>query len=304
MVYDPQRKEVVLFGGSGLNDTWIWDGQSWLQRSPAIAPPGRTHASMSYDAVHGNLVLFGGTASDGRLLNDTWTWDGQSWTAQANQITPPARCGACMQYDPMTRNVLLFGGQMANERASKLLNDTWIWNGATWTQRRPRVSPSARLGAAIVYHASQQQLLLFGGTTGVTALNDSWHWNGYGWQLLTPASSPPARAWANLVYHASQQHSILIGGNGNGSEPAMMNRADAWLWNGTTWRQHTFVAPAVTTADPHMPQGSHKNAAYVEHLHTMLVYTTNSQKKGIAPTQQNAHLPASWQSETWLLMPS
>jgi hypothetical protein len=41
--YDPGRKRVVLFGGSGdggsVNETWEWDGNNWKQISVAAPPP-------------------------------------------------------------------------------------------------------------------------------------------------------------------------------------------------------------------------------------------------------------------------
>src|SRR5262249_25519556 len=45
LAYDSTRQRVVLFGGlipstSLVSDeTWEWDGVSWLQRSPATRPP-------------------------------------------------------------------------------------------------------------------------------------------------------------------------------------------------------------------------------------------------------------------------
>lgn len=300
--YDAQRREVVLFGGGGLADTWIWDSRSWTRRVTTGSPPGRTHASMSYDTTRARLVLAGGVAGDGQLLHDTWLWDGQSWTeqAQTGPSNPPARCGASMHDDPRTSSMLLFGGQGTGDRAGKPLNDTWLWDGSTWTQLTPRVAPSPRFGAAIAYHVAQQQLLLFGGTTGAMPTNDTWLWNGHNWSQLTPATSPPARSWANLVYHHAYQKLVLIGGSGDGSEPAMMNLADTWLWNGTTWEPHANIALAdAQTA----PQGSHQSAAYVEHLQAILTYTATGQKKASTPPTTLDDSPTTqWQSETWLWM--
>jgi Galactose oxidase, central domain len=302
MGYDAQRGEVVLFGGGGLDDTWIWDSHTWVQRVTATSPSGRTHASMSYDAARAKLLLFGGVASDGQLLNDTWLWDGQYWIEQTGLSAPLARCGASMHYDPRASNVLLFGGQSAGDRAGKLLNDTWVWNGATWTQRAPHVSPSPRFGAAIAYHVGQQQMLLFGGTTGAAPTNDTWLWNGHSWQQLTPVSSPPARAWANFVYHHGYQKLTLIGGSGDGSEAAMMNLSDTWLWNGVTWEPYESVALDNTDAN-NMPQGSHKSAAYVDHQQAVIIYTATDQKElSTLSTIPDTDLATMWQSETWLWM--
>src|SRR6266496_225453 len=55
---------------------------------------------------------------------------------------PPARAGMGMAYDAAQEQVVLFGGvdcSLGNE-----FNDTWVWDGTTWTQVFPASSPSAR----------------------------------------------------------------------------------------------------------------------------------------------------------------
>lgn len=85
MVYDSVRGEIVMFGGasitagSQLNDTWVWNGTDWIQRSPVHSPPIRANAAAAFDAVSKQVVLFGGTNVTGSL-NDTWVWDGSDWT--------------------------------------------------------------------------------------------------------------------------------------------------------------------------------------------------------------------------------
>ena len=80
MAYDPGTGNMVLFGGVGtsntiFNDTWIWNGTTWLQARPDTSPSIRFGASMNYDQATGNMVLFGGANSGSGTtdLNDTWT---------------------------------------------------------------------------------------------------------------------------------------------------------------------------------------------------------------------------------------
>jgi len=56
-----------------------------------------------------------------------------------------------MAYDSTRGQVVLFGGLDAN---SKVLGDTWTWDGTTWTQKSPDTSPPARAGAAMAYDLS------------------------------------------------------------------------------------------------------------------------------------------------------
>ena len=128
MAYDSGTGQLVLFGGydssSGgfLNDTWTWNGTTWTQQSPTTSPPARDFASMAYDSVTGQLVLFGGLGSSGEL-NDTWTWNGTTWTQQSPATSPSARDFASMAYDSVTGQLVLFGGQSSSGN----LNDTWTY---------------------------------------------------------------------------------------------------------------------------------------------------------------------------------
>src|SRR6266702_8608981 len=72
MAYDAARNVVLLFGGGGLNDTWIWDGTLWTQLNPPQIPPPRTSACMTYDSQHHTILLFGGVSTGGLPLADTW----------------------------------------------------------------------------------------------------------------------------------------------------------------------------------------------------------------------------------------
>src|ERR1035438_3090183 len=49
IAYDAAHGQVVLFGGlasaafngAALNDTWVWDGSRWTQKSPQTSQIGR-----------------------------------------------------------------------------------------------------------------------------------------------------------------------------------------------------------------------------------------------------------------------
>jgi len=57
-------------------------------------------------------------------------------------------------------NVVLFGDDNIN---SNPLNNTWTWNGTTWTQLFPAASPPARSDASMVYDPAEGNVVLFGG---------------------------------------------------------------------------------------------------------------------------------------------
>jgi hypothetical protein len=157
MTYDAATGTVVLYGGYGcptfactsqttLADTWTWNGSAWTAicgtaTTAACGPSVRRGASLAYDAAHSTVVLFGGWAGGAVDLNDTWTFDGVRWTQQTPATSPAVRFGASLAYDPASSRLALFGGR-STVKASNFA-DTWTWDGSTWTQQTPAVSPPA-----------------------------------------------------------------------------------------------------------------------------------------------------------------
>src|SRR3954469_11005809 len=61
----------------------------WVELSPKNSPPARSYLAMTYDAVSGKTIAFGGFDGTG-YLNDTWSFDGTTWTQIATPYAPPA----------------------------------------------------------------------------------------------------------------------------------------------------------------------------------------------------------------------
>ncbi len=151
---------LLLFGGlRGLNltsgeldDTWTWNGSNWIQLDPMTSPPATGDAVMSLAPITSknttnsslDVVLFGGFGLGSRDLNDTWTWNGLNWIQQSPTSSPSVRGASSIALIPRGNSspnqtafnnskdltVLLFGGLEGPDA----LNDTWAWNGTTWTQ--------------------------------------------------------------------------------------------------------------------------------------------------------------------------
>jgi hypothetical protein len=133
--------ELVLFGGrwsdghgnvTALGDTWVWNGSTWTQidTTGAAAPAPRWGAAAA--SVGGTVVLYGGLADLNDPLGDTWTWNGSAW-AQVAQSGPSPRYGAGLA--AMNGRGLLFGGfEGGFGWIGKWTDDTWLWDGSSWTQ--------------------------------------------------------------------------------------------------------------------------------------------------------------------------
>src|SRR5437667_12879814 len=66
--------------------------------------------------------------------------------------------GLAMAYDEVRGNAVIFGGGTAIPPT--VFNDTWVWDGTTWTQLFPATSPSARSSSALTYHAARGTAVL------------------------------------------------------------------------------------------------------------------------------------------------
>lgn len=74
--YDRNHRWIVFFGGIAgsqmLNDTWIFDGQRWLQLSLPSKPPIRYGHVLFYDSKRESIILYGGIGDNNTRFGDTW----------------------------------------------------------------------------------------------------------------------------------------------------------------------------------------------------------------------------------------
>jgi hypothetical protein len=127
MAYDAANEEVVLFGGAPgpggeADDTWVWTGTTWVDRSPASHPAQRTGPAMAFDEHLGAVVLFGGGNDENIDYDDTWTWNGTSWSRLPTTRSPRPRTH--MASDAVNGRLLIFGGVRA---LLVYLYDTWVF---------------------------------------------------------------------------------------------------------------------------------------------------------------------------------
>src|SRR5206468_2208845 len=179
MAYDAARSQVVLFGGccdaqSGLlNDTWAWDGTTWIQLHPPTSPPPRAAFGIAYDVDRQDVVIFGG---EGGALTSTWTWDGATWTEEHPAHEPQWVEGPGLS--EFRGQVLLFGGEWSCIEDICLERKTWIWDGRDWILHEPPDRPSRRSFLGMAWDRARRQVVMFGGLHVYRALHDTWTWDG------------------------------------------------------------------------------------------------------------------------------
>ena len=111
-----------------------------------------------------------------------------------------------------TGQVVMFGGL-----ADVNPNNTWTYDGATWTLQSPAAQPPLVYAASAAFDPGQQGVVLFGGGSGGVDQDTTWLWDQVGatWTLLSTPESPPAREGAGMTYDAALQRVILFGGQDN-----------------------------------------------------------------------------------------
>jgi hypothetical protein len=224
LTWDSARGLVVAVGigrTSRVTETWEFDGTSWSQRSPALAPPARYGRRLAFDSARRRVMAFGGAVSGSfrAPTSDLWEWDGTTWI-ERTFTGPPPRNAFALAYDEARRRLVMFGGSVSQVR----LGDTWEFDGATWTQAFPATAPSERAFHAMAWDARRQRVVLVGGENAT----GTWEWDGQNWALRPSAVMPPSVA-AAMAYDASRQRLVLV------TEPP--NPIQTWEWDGTNWAQ-------------------------------------------------------------------
>ncbi len=239
MAYQVNRKRVVLFSGVGLsrpvsNDTWEWDGLSWTRRTPPASPAYTYRGAMTYDEANQQVMLFGGMQSvipGGAVVNTTWIWDGHTWAQRSPSASPSPRDSHLMVYDSIRKRSVLFGGRLPS--TPNYANDTWEWDGTTWTDVTPTVSPEANFSyfpyAIMAYDpARERTVLLHSFSTAHT-----WEWDGRSW---TPSASSAQAPDNNclfkgpMAYDGTRQQVTFFG---YATAPSCVGKVD--VWDGANW---------------------------------------------------------------------
>lgn len=210
------------------NDTFEWDGQRWQFRDASVSPGRRMWHQMVYDPANAAVMCLFGSVNDRYNNNwwpDQWIWNGETWKQVFPALMPSVRLAHSMAADPVSKKVVLFGGWAS--LSGPVLDDTWEWDGKSWTPLTPTVSPFGRGGAALDYCGATGRMVLFGGGSPVQSWMDStWEWDGASW-LQYSGVAPAPRHYAAMCETPWNGHVLLHGGGAAGN--------DTWEWTGASW---------------------------------------------------------------------
>jgi len=238
MCTDYTTGRVVAFGmrETGEFATFeLRDGQ-WValpSTTPSTEPAQLFEAMAEGDILRGRIVVFGGMDVNGAMSDRTFEWDGTSWGVVAAAVRPPGRFAGRLALDVALGRVLLFGGETTAGGQQHVLDDTWTFDGASWSQLQPATHPTARSNHAMASDILRGRIVLFGGSSATGIEGDTWEWNGTDWQLRATLGPSP-RVSSVCDYDLMRGHIVLHGGN-------FLN--DTWEWDGQSWTQILFAAP-------------------------------------------------------------
>lgn len=261
---------------------------SWQPVSTTYHPDARTGASLAFDRARQRAVMYGGTANSTLSLAETWEFDGAEWIPTSPNPKPPALSFHGLAFDASRSVTVLFGGVSATSFQTTISNETWEWNGQSWTQRLPAASPSPRDGFAFAFDAARNNCVLFGGADANGAiLNETWLWDGASWTQASPTGGvPAARYLCSTAFDDARNRIVLFGGLG--AQSTLLG--DTWEWDGSSW---TAVSPP---ASPSPRLGA--SLVYDATLGKTLLFGGGTTAGALAPETW------AWDGQTWTQLPT
>jgi len=244
IVYDPDRHQIILFGGfSGsdrIGDTWTYSitENTWTRINVSPSPPPRSDAGFVYDEAHGVAVLFGGYGLNEFNYDDTWVFDPEdrAWTQMSPLVSPPTMYGCMMAYDRANQASLLHGGHWVSNTQGSVhgyISSVWTYSldQDTWTEIQTASKPSGRYWHMMAYDSSRGESLIYGGYAGSgDPMSDAWTYDyaGNTWTQVTQDGGPGSRANTWIAYDEANDAYVLFGGLGQGLQVSGL-KGDTWV---------------------------------------------------------------------------
>ncbi|MBI4815793.1 MAG: hypothetical protein HY791_06035 [Deltaproteobacteria bacterium] len=207
--YDGRLGEVVLFGGMSagraVDDELTWNGNDWVRRATQPIPAPSERSWLADDPSRAHVVLY-------VPAGETWEWSGDRWTRSSTSPPDAALVGSsadpAIAFDRARGTVVMAG--RSHESPDELR--IWDWDGSSWILREVRPgAPQARDSHALVYDASQERLVLFGGWAGHEWFRTTWELDQTVWRE-SALSAPQPRLWPSMIYDSRARSLMLFAG--------------------------------------------------------------------------------------------
>lgn len=255
MAYDAARQRVVMYGGqssgSHPTQTFLWDGVQWTAVTTASNPGATAKHGMAYDAARQRVVLFGGNV----FANPTWEWDGTNWVSFQPATAPAPRNENALAYDAVRQRTVLYGGQLGPGGGFAYANDTWEWDGSTWSQvTTATVPPGNRYPwGQMAFDASRGSVVLHSGAALLGA-SDTWEFDGVDWRLAVSGGALANRVSGAMAYDDSRRSLLFFGGTSSSAPGAYLSSSytSYLLATATVYATGCGVPALVLAPDPNL----------------------------------------------------
>lgn len=214
---------------------WAQNQQHWLEARFSQTVSGTEYL---FDKWSDGVTTRARVITVGTAVNYTANYKvmpERTWVRKSPVTSPPDRSLAGLAPDRNGR-MMLFGGR-SDSTGGGSLGDTWMWDGAAWSQIAP-IGPLARSGHAMTFHAGHGLTMLFGGYRDAL-LNDTWMWDGTSWLSRGRPSDPAPRSGQAMVHDAARQQLVMFGGNDGTGQ-----LSDTWIWEGCCWTPRMVTGPS------------------------------------------------------------
>jgi hypothetical protein len=171
-----------------------------------------------------------------------WIWDGAGYSRITAGGPGPSSNKADMAYDRTSGVIVLWdhgcaalvmgfqGGCVAQ------VNQTWTWDGRSWTARSMKSAPKDVGPGAMVYDGKLGQVVYTNG------IGQSWTWTGAEWKSLDTRGAPrivrrdSAAPFATFAVGYDESRDLLV----------FALSTSTWTWNGSAWKE---VAGGIEAGD-------------------------------------------------------
>ena len=208
----------------------------WATITPTTSPSGRGAFGMAYNPGTGNTIMFGGDTLGfpAGTVNETWSYNASGWTQLSPTASPGATAGIDLAYGVNSGVMVMYGGTPPGFFGGPALDETWTFDGTTWTQVFPTNTPGGLAHYSMCYDNARDVAVLYGGMFSTQLVGDSnqtWEWNGTNWTQVVGASQPGPLERAAMCYHDGIGRTVMFGGI-----DVLSGGVDTvWLFDGTTW---------------------------------------------------------------------
>jgi hypothetical protein len=240
MTWDASRQRLIVHNApsevsivqltSPLQSQWT----TLINQAPSL----RYYTTLVHDKARHTNLLFGGVnaMSPPQVFNELFVMDSTS-PAPSWQLMPPlanqptARLYTDMAFEANTGRMVLGPGQGPFGPQ----NDTWTYDGSTWTNHGNSATVTPRSQPAICYAPGIGTMLFGGGVYPTTYHNDTWRFLGTQWLNTVVYGAPPPRMGHDMVWASNWNCMVMFGGY-NGS-----TLGDSWSlttsFPGVQWNQ-------------------------------------------------------------------